>query len=301
MLDLNEIYFFVEVVQAGSFAEAARRLGMPANTISRYVQQLESELKSRLILRTTRKLTLTAIGQTFYEQCATSIRGLMQAGQQAADTHPEPIGPLRVALHADFFDIFPDSWVTEFLASYPGVTLEFVVDNAYLDLMASGVDLALRRESMLDESATRRVLRTARRRLVASPEYIGARGMPTSLDELSQHDCLLISRDFGHGMWHLNGPDGRVEVQVQGHLLASTSRPVRQAAVAGLGIAFLFDLIAKGDIEAERLVPVLDEYRSDATDFCAVFPNHRHIRRVATIFVDAVQNKLAEMSASSEF
>lgn len=298
MLDLNEIYFFVEVVQAGSFAEAARRLGMPANTISRYIQQLESDLKSRLILRTTRKLTLTAVGQTFYEQCAKNVRELVQAGQQAADTHPEPVGPVRVALNNDFFEIVPDSWVTEFLASYPGVTLEFVVDNAYLDLTASGVDLALRRESTLDENATRRVLRAARRRLVASPEYIEARGMPTNLDELSQHDCLLISRDFGPGTWYLNGPDGRIGVQVQGRLQSSTSRPVRQAAVAGLGIAFLFDLIAKRDIEAGRLVPVLDQYRSDATNFCAVFPNHRHIRRVATIFVDAVQNKLAEMAAS---
>ena len=301
MLDLNEIYFFVEVVQAGSFAEAARRLGMPANTISRYIQQLESDLKSRLILRTTRKLTLTAVGQTFYEQCAKNVRELVQAGQQAADTHPEPVGPLRVALNNDFFDIFPDSWVKQFLSSYPGVTLEFVVDNAYLDLTASGVDLALRREAMLDENATRRVLRTAHRLLVASPEYVAARGAPTSLDELGQHDCLLISRDFAPGMWYLNGPDGRIGVQVQGRLQASTSRPVRQAAVAGLGIAFLFDLIAKRDIEAGRLVPVLGQYRSDATNFCAVFPNHRHIRRVATIFVDAVQNKLAEMAASSEF
>jgi DNA-binding transcriptional LysR family regulator len=299
MLDLNEIYFFVEVVKAGSFAEAARRLGMPANTISRYIQQLESELKSRLILRTTRKLTLTAIGQTFYEQCAKNVQELVQAGQQAADTHPEPLGPLRVALHADFFDVLPTSWVTEFLASYPGVTLEFVVDNGYLDLVASGADLALRRESMLDENSTRRVLRTARRRLVASPGYIDAHGTPTSIDELGQHDCLRISRTFGPGTWHLNGSDGRFEVQVQGRLQASTSRPVRQAAVAGLGIAFLFDLIAKRDIEAGRLVPVLDQYRSDATDFCAVFPNHRHIRRVATIFVDAVQNKLVEMSAES--
>jgi DNA-binding transcriptional LysR family regulator len=296
MLDLNEIYFFVEVVKAGSFAEAARRLGMPANTVSRYVQQLESELKSRLILRTTRKLTLTAIGQTFYEQCAGNIQELVQAGEQAADTHPEPIGPLRVALSSDFFDIFPDAWITEFLSSYPGVTLEFVVDNAYLDLVASGVDLALRRETMLEESATRRVLRTAYRRLVASPRYLEARGMPTNLDELSQHDCLLISRDFGPGMWYLNGPEGRSAIQVQGRLLASSSRPVRQAAVSGLGIAFLFDLIAKQDIEAGRLVPVLDQYRSDATNFCAVFPNHRHIRRVATIFVDAVQSKLLEMS-----
>lgn len=295
MLDLNEIYLFVEVVQAGSFAEAARRLGMPPNTISRHVLQLEGELKSRLFVRTTRKLTLTAIGQTFYEQCARNIRELVVAGQQAADTYPEPMGPLRIAVFADFFDIFPISWVTAFLSLYPGVTLEFVVDNAYLDLMASGVDLALRPESMLDENSTRRILCTSRGQLVASPKYLADRGAPANLDELDQHDCLLVSRNSGPDTWHLNGPEGRTEVQVQGRLLASTSNPVRQAAVDGLGIALLFDLYAKRDLEAGRLVPVLDQYRSDPSNFCAVFPNHRHIRRVATTFVDAVQSRLVEM------
>ena len=160
MLDLNQIRFFVEVVRAGSFAEAARRLGMPANTVSRQVQQLEDDLKNRLILRTTRKLTLTAIGQAFYEQCTEHIEGLMLAGQQAADTQAEPAGPLRVALNDGFFEVFPISSITDFLVSYPGINLELVPDNAYLDLMASGVDLAFRPETVLDDDTTRSVLTT---------------------------------------------------------------------------------------------------------------------------------------------
>jgi DNA-binding transcriptional LysR family regulator len=295
MLDLNEIYFFVEVVRAGSFAEAARRLGMPATTISRRVQQLEGELKSRLILRTTRKLTLTAVGQAFYEQCAQNIEGLVLAGQQAADTHPEPVGPLRVSLAPDFFEVIPFSWVTEFLARYPGINLEFVVDNAYLDLISSGVDVAFRPEFLLDENATRRVLASVRWRLVAAPKYLESRGTPTCLDELSQHDCLLFSRNSGPVTWRLNGPGGRAEVQVHGRFLASTVNPVRQAAIEGLGIALLAELHVKPDFEAGRLVGVLDQYRSDETRFCAVFPNHRHIRRITTIFVEYVQGKLAAM------
>jgi DNA-binding transcriptional LysR family regulator len=295
MLDLNEIYMFVEVVKAGSFAEAARRLGMPANTVSRHVQQLESELRSKLILRTTRKLTLTTIGQAFYDQSVRNIEALVLAGQAAADTYPEPIGPLRVALTADFFEIFPISWVTEFLESYPGVSLEFVVDNAYLDLMASGVDVALRPGSTLADNATRRVLTSSRRRLVAAPKYLAARGVPASLDELGQHDCLLVSRNTGPDIWDLNGPEGHSDVQVYGRFLASTFNPVRQAAIEGLGIALLFEEFVKKDIEAGRLVPVLDQYRSDASDFCAVFPTHRHIRRIATLFAESVQSKILEI------
>ncbi len=295
MLDLNEVYLFVEVVRAGSFAEAARRVGMPANTISRRVQQLESALKSQLILRSTRKLQLTAIGQTFYDQCAQNIEELVLAGQQAADTHPEPTGALRVALSADFFEILPISFFTEFLARYPGISLELVIDNAYLDLMASGVDLALRPESLLDENATRRVLRKRSRRLVASPKYLEACATPASLDELRQHDCLIVSRSTGPQTWYLNGPEGRVEVQVRSRFLASASTPVRQAAVEGLGIALLQDAIVKRDIDEGRLVPVLDQYRSAPTNLCAVFPNHRHIRRGATVFVESVQKKLIEL------
>jgi len=292
MLDLNEIYLFVEVVRAGSFAGAARQLSMPSTTVSRHVQQLEDALKNRLILRTTRKLTLTAVGQAFYEQCAQNIEQLVLASQEAADTHPEPAGPVRVALTADFFEAFPISWITDFLAAYPGITLEFVIDNADLDLTSSGVDVAFRPESQLDENSTRRVLGSSRRRLVAAPKYLESRGTPRCLDELVQHACLLYSRHSGPVTWHLDGPDGRVQVEIRGRFLAGSGNLVRQAAVEGLGIALLAELLVNQDIEAGRLTAVLDEYRSDESKFCAVFPSHRHIRRVAKMFVEHIQNKL---------
>jgi DNA-binding transcriptional LysR family regulator len=152
----------------------------------------------------------------------------------------------------------------------------------------------LRRESLLDQNATRRVLRRSRRRLVASPKYLETCGTPARLDELGLHDCLLVSRNSGPDTWCLNGPEGRTEVRVRSRFLASSYTPVRQAAVEGLGIAFLYDLYAKRDIEGGTLVPVLDQYRSDPADYCAVFPGHRHIRRVATIFAEAVQKQLVE-------
>jgi DNA-binding transcriptional LysR family regulator len=292
MLDLNEIYFFVEVVRAGSFAGAARRLGVPSTTVSRHVQQLEDALKNRLILRTTRKLTLTAVGQVFYEQCAQNIEQLMLARQEAADTHPQPVGPVRVALTPDFFEAFPISWITDFLGAYPGITLELVIDNPDLDLTSSGVDVAFRPESQLDEDSTRRVLGTSRRRLVAASKYIECHGIPKCPDELAQHACLLFSQHSGPVTWHLYGPDGHVQVEIRGRFLASTANLVRQAAIEGLGIALLAELLVNQEIEAGRLTAVLDEYRSDESKFCAVFPSHRHIRRVARVFVEHIRNKL---------
>lgn len=298
MPDLNEIRLFVEVVRGGSFAEAARRLGMPANTVSRRIQHLEDELKSRLILRTTRKLALTSVGQTFYEQCAGSIDGLAQATQEATDVH-EPAGPLRVALSSSFFEIFPISWITDFLSQYPKVELELVVDNAYLDLVDGGIDLAFRSNLTLNENSTRRVLTSTRRRLVTSPQYIALHGVPDSLNQLVQHQCLLTPLDT-ESTWRLNGPNGREEVRVKGRFVCSTPGVIRQAALEGVGIALLPDIMVRQDISAGRLISMFNAYRSDEIQFCAVFPNHRHIRRATTAFVEHVLSQLHTIRHDSD-
>src|SRR5882757_2111945 len=126
-LDLNHVFLFVEVVRAGSFAAAARRLGTPANSVSRKIQELEAQVGSRLIHRSTRKLTLTAAGRTFFDRCATPVSELAQAGQASVDDTRLASGLIRVAAPADFFDLFQIEWVAEFLAAYPQVRLEFVL------------------------------------------------------------------------------------------------------------------------------------------------------------------------------
>jgi len=129
-LDLNHVFLFVEVVRANSFAAAARRLGMPANSVSRKIQELEAQVGSRLIHRSTRKLTLTAAGRTFFDRCAGPVSELAQAGQASVDETQLPGGVIRVAAPADFFDLFPIDWVAQFLHDHPRVRMEFVLDDA---------------------------------------------------------------------------------------------------------------------------------------------------------------------------
>ena len=138
MLDLNEVAMFVQVVRCGSFAEAARRLGMPANTLSRRIQGLEARLGTRLMQRSTRKLTLTSAGQAFHERCAGAVDGLVDAGQELMTGSQTPSGLLRVAAPADFFEFFPIEWIAEFLAAHPLVRLDFVLSDAKADLIADG-------------------------------------------------------------------------------------------------------------------------------------------------------------------
>ncbi|RQU23003.1 LysR family transcriptional regulator [Burkholderia cenocepacia] len=298
MIDLNEIYLFVEVIRAGSFAEAARRFGVPASTISRHVQALESRMKSSLILRTTRKLTLTAVGQTFYDQCAQSVTHIVQASQEVTDIHAAPTGPLRVALPGDFFEIFPVAWITEFLSAYPAVNLEFLIDDPGADLVTLAVDVALRPDYLLAEDDVRRIIVTTRRRLVASPGYLAAHGSPYEPGDLLQHDCLLLSRKQGPLVWSLSGPDGHSHVEVSGRFLSSSPNLIRKAAVEGLGIALLPDVFTQADIDAGILVALLNDHRSTSTEFCAVFPSHRYIRRVTSLFVDYIKDRLRSTGVS---
>src|SRR5450830_139313 len=141
MLDLNQVAVFVHVARLGSFAEAARRMGRPANTVSRQVQELENQLGTRLMQRSTRKLTLTNAGRTFFEQCAPAVEGIAQAGDALIDGRQIASGLLRVAVPANFFDFFQVEWVQQFLVAHPAVRLQFLLSDTAVDLFSEGIDL----------------------------------------------------------------------------------------------------------------------------------------------------------------
>ena len=292
-LDLNQVFLFVEVVRAASFAAAARRLGMPANSVSRHIQQLEADVGSRLIHRSTRKLTLTAAGRTFFERCAPPVSALAQAGQASMDDHKLPGGLVRVAAPADFFDLFQIDWVAEFLAAYPRVRMEFMLDDAKTDLVGESIDVALRAEHLVGRNHVGHKLVSTYFGLVASPSYLAARGVPTSLASLHEHDCLPQSNRTGPVAWLLQGPGGAGEIQVSSRFRANTARAVLRAAVAGLGIALLPHPVTAADVQAGRLLRVLPEYRREGADLYAVCVSRRQIPRAVSAFIEFAAGKLA--------
>lgn len=286
MLDLNQAFLFVEVVRAGSFAEAARRLGMPANTVSRNIQELEAELGNRLLHRSTRKLSLTAAGATFFDRCAPAVAELSQAGQELADGNKVPGGLIRVAAPSGIFDLFPVESIAEFLAAYPKIRLEFVLEDAKTDLVAESIDLAFRAGHMVDSNTVARKLIETHFSLVASPSYLARRGTPTELQALAAHDCLLQSNRSGPVVWRLEGPDGAAEVAVSGPFRANAARAVLGAAVAGLGIAFLPEAMTATELRAGRLVRILTGYRREDAGLYAVFGSRRQVPRAVSAFVE---------------
>jgi DNA-binding transcriptional LysR family regulator len=298
-LDLNQVFLFVEVVRAASFAAAARRLGMPANSVSRHIQQLETDVGSRLIHRSTRKLTLTAAGRTFFDRCVAPVSELAQAGQASLDDHKLPGGLVRVAAPADFFDLFQIEWIAEFLTAHPRVRMEFVLDDAKADLVGEGIDVALRAAHLVDRNHVGHKLVTTYFGLVASPSYLAARGLPTSLESLREHDCLPQSNRTGPVVWHLQGPGGSTEIQVSSRFRANTARAVLRAAVAGLGIALLLHPVTATDVDAGRLSRVLPEYRREGADLYAVCVSRRQIPRAVSVFIEFAAGKLRSLHGTS--
>lgn len=297
MLDLNDVAIFVQVVRCGSFAEAGRRLGVPPNTLSRRVQQLEAQLGTRLMQRSTRHLTLTSAGQVFLERCSGAVEGLMDAGEELLAVNQEPSGLVRVAAPADFFDFFAMEWLTEFLTAHPKVRVDFVLSDGRSDLIADRIDVALRGGILEDSSLfARKVLDAGNDGLVASPAYVARQGVPDTLQDLADHDCLVFSHPSGKATWRVTGPDGaQAEVQVAGRFSGNTAQALRKAALAGLGIALLPSTLTQRDLRAGLLVPVLPQYQRQGHGVHMVYPSRRYLPLAVSAFMELVISRMGAM------
>lgn len=287
MVDLNDIALFVHVVRAGSFAEAARRLGMPPNTASRRVLELEKHLGVRLMQRSTRRLTLTDAGQNFFAQCAEQVEDLTRSARDLADGSQLPSGKVRVAAPADFFNWFSIDLIAGFLAIHPKISLEFELSDARADLLGDGIDVAFRAGKVIEPNLIARQIGWTRASLVASPAYVAARGVPRSPAELTSHDCIALpTRSGGHATWRLDGPDGEVEILVSGQFHANSSQAHVKAALAGLGVALLPTMLIADHIQAGRLQQLLPDYGLESVGVYFVYLSRRQQPKAVSLFIE---------------
>jgi DNA-binding transcriptional LysR family regulator len=292
MLDLNQVRMFVQVARAHSFAQAARQLGVPPNTLSRQVRQLEAQLDTRLLQRTTRKLTLTGAGSAFYERCAPAVDKVLEAGKEIAGGAQTPSGTVRVAAPADFLDFFHIEWVIQFLAAYPKVKLDFVLNDSHADLIGEAIDVAFRGGAARDPRHVYRQIGSQHFKLVASPGYLKSRGVPENLHALAAHDCLTSSARQGQTTWLLTGPDGTEEVRVTGRFSANSARSLLKSCVSGLGIALLPNMLIIADLDAGRLTHVLPNYRSEGGAVAVLLPSREQVPPAVSAFIEFATARL---------
>jgi DNA-binding transcriptional LysR family regulator len=295
MIDLNDLAMFVQVVRAGSFSGAARRLGMPANTLSRRIDQFEEQLGTRLLHRSTRKLAPSTEGQALFERYAPALDQLLEIERLHADTQT-PSGSVRVTAMAGLFEFFRMEWLVEFYARYPNISIDFLLDDTPTDLIAERIDLALRMG--IETSSGFRVRRLAPNALIlaASPAYLERRPAPRTLRELAEHDCLTISNRQGRSLWRLQGPRGSQEVAVNSRFAVSDMRVLAQACKAGLGIALLPQLLAEPLIAKGQLIQVLPTYRRASAELGLqlVYTSRPPVPPAAAAFGDFLFEKLSE-------
>lgn len=266
MIDLNDLAMFVQVVRSGSFSEAARRLRMPSNTLSRRIDRLEGQLGTRLLHRSTRKLALSTEGQALFERYAPALDQILEIGQRHADEQTLS-GSVRITAMAGLFEFFGMEWLVKFYTRYPNISVDFLLDDSPSDLITERVDLALRTGIETGSGFKVRRLAPDEVILAASPAYLARRPAPRTLRDLAEHDCLTISNRQGRSMWRLHGARGSQEVSIKSRFAVNDMQVLVQACVAGLGIALVPQLLAGPMIAQGKLVRVLPTYRRSGTGF----------------------------------
>ncbi len=270
---------FATVVTSGSFAAAAQRLNMSPAAVSTHVRSLEERLGARLLNRTTRKLSLTEVGQEYYESCAQILAQIEEADNKVAALSATPRGTLRVNASSSLsFHLVP--FLDEFGAAYPEITVELVITDRMPDLVEEGIDVAIRTPQPPDSSLIVRQLARVRMILSATSEYLAKRAMPREPADLAHHNCISYMHPGFTALtreWRLNGPSGRVSVPISGNLRTNSVDVLQSAAFCGWGITASPRSLVEAGVRMGILVHVLPEYHGGEWPIVVVYPQRRHL------------------------
>lgn len=293
---VGDLLLFLRVLDLGSISAAARSLDLSVAVASQRLRRLERDLGVRLLHRTTRRLHPTPEGLVLAEQGRALVEdldaltsGLRQAGSAVA-------GTLRVTMSASFGRQYVSPLLPEFLARYPRVKLSVDLNDQLIDLVSAGFDLAIRIGALDDSSLVARKLATNRRVLCASPDYLRRHGTPRTPDDLTNHDCLLLVGSQGRqDLWRVNGADGReIAVRVRGRFESNLGELLRDAVLAGLGIALHSTWHVCDDLRAGRLRVVLPDWPIADTGIYAVMPQRRLVPPRVRAFTDFLAGRFGE-------
>jgi DNA-binding transcriptional LysR family regulator len=292
-LEPNDLVLFARVVDEGSFSRAAERLGLPKSTISRRVAALELQLGERLLLRTTRKLTVTDFGRAVLDHAHHVVEDVAAAASLAQNRQLQPSGRLRVTMPSDMANLILAPLLAEFVLKYPAITLEVDLSARFVDLIGENFDVAIRMGQLRDDAslAARRIA-TFSGSLYAAPAYVARRGMPTEPEALMEHDALRILSRTGEALpWVLTRGDARWEGIPPGRATVNSPEILMRLALEGAGITIINDYFALPHLERGKLVQVLADWHSPPVPAWAVFPGRRLMPARTRAFLDALSAK----------
>ncbi len=277
---------FVKVAQLGSFSAAASQLGMAKSTVSKNVVALEERLGVRLINRTTRRLSLTEVGQAYRDCCLKIVQEIEEAELSAVGLNAEPRGILKVSAPMTFGARYLSPLVPKFIARWPKIAVDLSLSDRVVDILDEGFDMALRIADLEDSSLIARRLAASRLITVASPDYLRQRGSPDQPEQLVGHNCLTYAYGRTPGLWRYERGGEPVIIRVEGNFHVNNGDALAAAAIEGLGIAMLPSFIIVDEVRSGRLKPLLDDFDAGTTPISVVYPHNRHVSAKLRSFVD---------------
>ena len=302
MISFQSMKLFVRVVDLGSFTKAATDMGMGQPSATKLIAQLENHLGSRLLHRSTHGVTPTEVGTLYYEKCKLISHHVEEAESVATLMQTQVQGGLRISTTMDFGRRVLAPLVLRFLKANPKVQIELQFDDHIVDMVAQGIDVAIRMGRLVDSSLGARYLGRNPWSVVASPDYVARRGQPLTPIDLTSHDALIISAVQNDSRWHFSGAAGeQLTVGLKGPMRSNNKSALMTAACAGLGIAALPTYVVYESVAKGELITLLGDWMLPTQEIHAVYSSPRMVPAKVNGFVDWLQEQLTERWWTTHF
>jgi DNA-binding transcriptional LysR family regulator len=288
---MKDISVFVHVAEAKSFTAAAERIGLSRSAVGKSIVRLEDRLGVRLLQRTTRSVSLTGEGAAFHERCVRLLADLDEAEMAMLSHSQAPRGRLRLDLPVSFGRLHVLPILNDFMRKWPEISVSASFGDRYVDLIDEGVDLAIRIGGSEDSRLMTRLLAPHRLVTCASPSYFASRSPPQTIEQLTDHSCLAFVHGGRPVEWRFSENGQSRSVAINGRFAATNAEALRDATLAGYGIARLATFLISDDLRAGRLVPVLERVDADGPPIRAVYPSSRHLSPKVRTFIDELLNE----------
>ena len=290
-MQIEDLRIFITVIKAGNFTAAAEQLLLSKQYVSRRMAALEDSLGARLLIRNTRKLSVTESGLIFSQHAQKILDDIQEAEQAVSERRLELQGSFRISIPMSFGMSYLSPLIAEFLRQHPSVQFQVELGDRYVDMIGEGFDIAIRIGSLADSTLVARRLGLLKRVICCSPQYIERAGLPLLPEDLLQHACLRYGREGQNG-WELLQDGKRKLLDVHGPIVSNNGEVLRDAAVAGLGLTLLPEFIVGEAIKAGSLVSVLEDFQPEPLALSAVYPQHRQRSDVNRTFLDFLERQL---------
>ncbi len=284
---VDDLMLFAQVVRLKSFRAAAEQRGVVNSVVSKHISRLESDLGLQLLYRSTRKLNLTEAGERLYQHCLLLEKQVKSADEELGSYRAEPSGLLRISAPGVSGQLFLPKIIRRYMAMYPEVEVDMVIQDSFDDLIEQGFDIAIRTGTLEDSSLIAKRLVTSCWSAFASPSYLQQHGTPQTLGELAEHECLMFShQQVGESDWPCMSPEGEKSITVNSRFRVNSLLALYKAALDGMGVAFLPVYLVHNERSSGSLVPVLEDQLYRHVGIYALYPQSQFLPPKTRLFIE---------------